>query len=79
MQQHFDSERQYHSLGGYVYTPRLALELGAIWDGVDAAEAAGVPLDEISRALGSNWSATVVALALRNLATLRALIDEAGS
>ena len=77
MQQHFDSERQYHSTGGYVYTPCLALELDAIWEGVDAAENVGVSLEQIGRALSHNWSAAVVALALRNTATLRALIDEA--
>jgi hypothetical protein len=76
---HLDDDSNYHSNGGYVYTPRLALELRAVWEGVDAAETAGVPLDEISRALSFNWSVTVTALALRNLGTLRALVREAGS
>jgi hypothetical protein len=38
---------------------------------------AAIPLSQIGHALSHNWSATVVALALRNVATLRALIDEA--
>jgi len=74
---HLDEDSNYHSNGGYVYTPRLALELRAVWEGVDTAETTGVPLDEISRALSFNWSATVTALALRNLAVPRALTDEA--
>jgi hypothetical protein len=44
---------------------------------VDAAENAGASLEQIGRALSHNWSAAVVALALRNTGTLRALIDEA--
>jgi hypothetical protein len=74
-----EEDFNYHASHGYVYTPRLVLELGVIWDGVDAAEAAGVPLDEIGRALGCNWNATVIALAFHSLATLRALIREAKS
>jgi hypothetical protein len=74
---HLDDDPNYHAPAGYVYTPGLALELAAIWAGVDDAETAGVPLDHIGRALSFNWSATVTALALRNVACLRALIHEA--
>ena len=34
---------------------------------------------QISHALSHNWSATVVALALNNAGTMRALIDEANA
>jgi hypothetical protein len=77
--QHFDSERQYHNAAAYVYVGQHAFTLDELWRGVEAVERAGVPLEQISAALGSNWSATVVALALHNLATLRTLIREAGS
>ena len=39
---------------------------------VDAGENAGASLGQIGPALSHNWSAAVVALALRNTATLRA-------
>jgi hypothetical protein len=69
----------YYSSSGFVYVANVALELGALWHGVDSAESAGIPLDQIGRALDFNWTATAVALASGNLATLRALIHEAGS
>ena len=65
----------YHSPAGYVYTERLALEISAIWDGIESAEAIGIPLEKIAGALVRNWTATVVALARGNLATLRVLIE----
>ena len=78
MQQHFDGDGEYHSSGALVYVgDSLVVTLEEIWDGVDAAENAGASLDQIGRALSHNWSPAVVALALRNTATLRALIDEA--
>jgi hypothetical protein len=67
----------YHSINGYVYTAEYALEITAIWDGVDALERGGIPLDQIGLALAHNWTACVVALARKNLAALRALIAEA--
>jgi hypothetical protein len=73
-----DDERgEYHTTGGLVYTGNWALEIVAIWDGVQAAEDARIPLSQISRALAHNWSATVVALARKNIATLHTLIAEA--
>jgi hypothetical protein len=69
----------YYSPSGFVYVGEHALELGAVWDGVEAAERAGVTLDQIGLALTHNWTAAAVALARRNVATLRALIREAGS
>jgi|EndMetStandDraft_8_1072994.scaffolds.fasta_scaffold15596_3 hypothetical protein len=54
-----------------------AFEIGAIWDGVEAAEMADISLDEIGRALSHNWVATVIALARKNIAVLRALTAEA--
>lgn len=72
----FDEPRKYHNAGAYVHAGRFALELGAIWDGVDAAEDVGIELAEIGLALAANWSATTVALAFNNIATLRALITE---
>ena len=78
MQQHFDGDGEYHSSGALVYVgDSLVVTLEENWDGVDAAENAGASLEQIGRALRYNWSATVVALAFRNFATLRALIDEA--
>jgi len=74
--QHF-GEHGYHSPGAFVYVGRWALEQDAIWLGVDNAESFGIELGQIGRALSHNWSATAVALALGNIATLRALIDEA--
>jgi hypothetical protein len=69
---------QYHNVAAHVHVGRhWCFEIGAIWDGVSYAEAAGISLDQIGRALPHNWSATVIALALRNMATLRTLIREA--
>jgi hypothetical protein len=56
-------ERSYHSPNGYVYTREFALELSAIWNGVDAAETAGVSLEAIARALDQDWETSVIALA----------------
>ena len=67
----------YYTPGAFVYVGNLALELAAIWDGVDAAECGGTSLNQIGRALAYNWSAAVTALALKNMAVLRALIAEA--
>jgi hypothetical protein len=72
-----DDERSYHSASAYVHVGPWAVEVSAIWAGIDAAEGAGIRLDEIHRALAHNWTPTVVALARRNMATLRALVDEA--
>jgi hypothetical protein len=78
MQPHFDGDGEYHSSGALVYVgDSLVVTLEEIWDGVEAAECIGIELGQIGRALSHNWSATVVALAFRNFATLRALIDEA--
>jgi hypothetical protein len=74
-----DDEREYHAAAAFVYIGDRASTLDEIWSGVEAAEDAGIPLSQISLALSHNWSATVVALALRNAATLRALIDEANA
>ena len=71
-------DASYHGPRGHVHVGRhWCFEIGAIWDGVSYAEAAGISLDQIGRALSHNWSATVIALALRNMATLRTLIREA--
>jgi hypothetical protein len=59
-----DENDQYHSPQGYVYTPKMALELGAIWDGVDALERKGVPLDAIAYTLTLDWQAAVTMLAI---------------
>ena len=53
----------YHSSDGYVYTDDLALEISAIWDGVDVLEQRGVSLDAIERALTQDWETSVIALA----------------
>jgi len=74
-----DRHYQYHSLAGYVDAGNLTLEIAAIWDGIDHAEAEGVALNHIGEALRYNWTACVTALAFKNIATLRALIDEARS
>jgi hypothetical protein len=68
-----DRNHQYHRIAAYVYAGRWVLKHRSLWDGVEAAECMGIELGQI----GHNWSATVVALAFRNFATLRALIDEA--
>ena len=74
-----DDEREYHAAAAYVHIGDHAFTLDEIWSGVELAETAGIPLSQISHALSHNWSATVVALALRNAATLRVLIDEANA
>lgn len=53
----------YHSPSGYVYTTEYALELTAIWDGLDALEQRGMPLQRIADALDANWEGAVIALA----------------
>jgi len=60
---HSDSERQYHASSGYVYTTHLALEIGAIWEGIDRLERLGVPLDQIARRLSEDWETSVIVLA----------------
>jgi len=68
----------YRSVQSLVYVGSdRAFELGAIWDGVEAAELADISLDKIGRALSHNWVATVIALACKNIAVLRALTAEA--
>ena len=74
-----DDDRSYYDITAFVYIGGRAFTLGEIWSGVDAAERAGVSLGEIGRALTHNWTAAAVALARRNIATLRALIRDAGS
>jgi hypothetical protein len=71
-----DEEREYHAAAAFVYIGDRAFTRDDIWNGVEIAETAAIPLGQIGQALSHNWSATVVALALRNVATLRALIDE---
>lgn len=68
----------YRGVQSLVYVnPDWAFEIGAIWDGVEEAEMAGISLDEIGRVLSHNWVATVIALARKNIAVLRALTAEA--
>ena len=74
-----DDEREYHAAAAYVHIGDRAFTLDEIWSGVELAETAAIPLSQIGHALSHNWSATVVALALGNAATLRALIDEANA
>jgi hypothetical protein len=74
---HFDGEGEYHSSVALVYVGPWVLEQNSIWLGVDDAESRGISLERIALALARNWPATVVALAFRNIATLRVLIDEA--
>jgi hypothetical protein len=72
-----DDNRKYHTTSSYVYIGPWALEQNSIWLGIDDAESFGIELGQIGRALSHNWSATAVALAFRNIATLRVLISEA--
>jgi hypothetical protein len=74
-----DEPSEYHSVAAYVYIGNHAFTLDEIWSGVELAEAAGIPLAQIGRALSQNWSATTTALALKNVAVLRALIGEASA
>ena len=54
---------QYHNAAAYVYTTEHALEIAAIWAGVDALEQRGISLDAISRSLTQDWETSVIALA----------------
>jgi hypothetical protein len=72
-----DDNRKYHTTSSYVYIGPWALAQNSIWLGIDDAESFGIELGQIGRALSHNWSATAVALAFRNIATLRVLISEA--
>ena len=73
----FDDEPDYHAAACLVYVgSSYAFELAAIWNGIQSAEDAGITLAQIGVALAHNWPATVVALALKNIATLRVLITE---
>ena len=74
-----DDEREYHAAAAYVHIGDRVFTIDEIWSGVELAETAAIPLSQIGQALSYNWSATVVALALRNVATLRAMIDEANA
>jgi hypothetical protein len=70
-----DDERQYHSLNGYVQVGNWLLEWRALWDSVEAAEAANFTLGEISRALACNKPAAQLALARKDFTALRALVE----
>ena len=60
-----DDENQYHNPSGYVYTDKMALELGAIWDGVDVLERTRLmSLDRIAHHLALDWEASVTTLAM---------------
>jgi hypothetical protein len=60
-----DDENRYHSPQGYVYTDKMALELGVIWDGVDVLERTGImSLDRIAHHLTLNWESSVTLLAM---------------
>ena len=72
-----DDDGPYYDITAFVYIGDRAFTLDEIWSGVDAAERAGISLAEIGRALTHNWTAAVIALALRNVGVLRALVDEA--
>jgi hypothetical protein len=74
-----DDDSNYHASGAYVYIANLAILESEIWSGVDYAEAAGISLEAITTALRDNRDAAIVALARKNLAVLRAIIDEAGT
>jgi hypothetical protein len=43
---------------------RRALELGAIWDGIDRLERGGSSLDAIARPLTLDWETSAIALAM---------------
>jgi hypothetical protein len=58
-----EEDFNYHAGHGYVYTTELALEIAAIWEGVDRLEYRGVSLDTIGRALNRDWETSVIALA----------------
>ena len=54
----------YHDPGAYVYMTELALEVAAIWHGIDMLERSGVSLDTIARRLSEDWETTVITLAM---------------
>jgi hypothetical protein len=58
-----DGERQYHDIGAYVYVGNFALEIAAIWRGIDRLEQQGISLDRIARKLNEDWPTAVLALA----------------
>jgi hypothetical protein len=58
-----DDNSNYYSSRAFVYTSDHALEVAAIWRGVDALERRGVSLDAIERALTQDWETSVIALA----------------
>ena len=75
-----DDEREYHAAAAYVHIGDRVFTFDEIWSGVELAETAAIPrLAKSATRFLTIWSATVVALALRNAATLRALIDEANA
>jgi hypothetical protein len=72
-----DDIPSYHATAGYVHAGPWAFELGPLWASIDEIErGSGITLDQIGSALVHNWTAAVIALALNNIAVLRALIDE---
>ena len=58
-----DDNSNYYSSSAFVYTSEHALEISAIWDGVDVLEQRGVSLTAIERALTQDWETSVIALA----------------
>lgn len=56
-------DSSYHGGSGYVYTATHSFTLAEIWDGVDALERRGMPLQRIADALTENWEAAVTVLA----------------
>ena len=58
-----DDNSNYYTSSAFVYTSDHALEVAAIWRGVDALERRGVSLDAIERALTQDWETSVIALA----------------
>jgi putative DNA primase/helicase len=75
-----DEGHMYHSAAGYVYAAGWAIELSALWDAIDeVVERTDIPLGQIGLVLQHNRSAAIIAIAFKNVACLRALIDEAKS
>jgi hypothetical protein len=73
-----DDERSYHAAAAYVQIGPWAFTEDELWRGVDNAESAGIPLDQIGLALALNWCATAIALATGDFVTLHTIIaDEA--
>jgi len=56
-------EPPYTGSDGFVYTREFALELSAVWNGIDRLEERGVSLEAIGRALDQDWETSVIALA----------------